>query len=374
MSSLFSAIHLGPYTLSHRVVMAPLTRMRSEAGDRPGELMQTYYAQRASLGGFIVSEATVVSPTGNGYLGSPGLYNDEQIPGWQAITEAVHAKGGTIFLQLFHAGRQSHQDMQPNGALPVAPSEVAYNGVAYTADGWVTSSPHRALTEAEIKALVEDFRSASARALQAGFDGVEIHGANGYLIDQFLQDGSNQRTDGYGGSIENRARFLLEITEAAISVWGSQRVAVRVGPSGTFGDMKDSDPKALFTYVVQRLDSLDLAYLHLIEPRVLGNVIDDSKDQAPVASQLMRQHYRGLIIAAGGFTAQSAEAILQAGDADMVAFGRDFIANPDLPERLRREWPLNDYDRDTFYGGTARGYTDYPRFAPELAKGVTAEA
>ena len=361
---LFSPIQIGPHSLSHRVVMAPLTRMRSEPGDRPGALMAEYYSQRATPGGLIISEATVVSETGNGYLGSPGLYNDAQIPGWKIITDAVHAKGGRIFLQLFHAGRQSHSDMQPGGAQPVAPSAVDYDGVAYTANGWVPSTPHRALGAREVEALVEDFRRAAERGRQAGFDGVEIHGANGYLIDQFLQDGSNLRTDAYGGSIARRARFLMDITRAVISVWGNERVAVRLGPSGSFGDMKDSDPQALFVYVAEQLAALKLAYLHLIEPRVLGNSIDATKDQNPVAAQLIRKHYDGLIMAAGGFNAQSAEAIMEAGDADLVAFGRDFIANPDLPERIRHSLPLNAYDRDTFYGGTAVGFTDYPFYAP----------
>lgn len=360
---LFSPLHIGPHSLSHRVVMAPLTRMRSEPGDRPGALMAEYYSQRATPGGLIISEATVVSETGNGYLGSPGLYDDAQIPGWKTVTDAVHAKGGRIFLQLFHAGRQSHSDMQPGGAQPVAPSAVDYDGVAYTANGWVPSTPHRALGETEVEALVEDFRRAAERGLLAGFDGVEIHGANGYLIDQFLQDGSNLRTDAYGGSIPRRARFLLDITRAVSAVWGSERVAVRLGPSGAFGDMKDSDPQALFVYVAEQLATLKLAYLHLIEPRVLGNAIDVSKDQNPLAAQLIRKHYDGLIMAAGGFDGQSAEAILQAGDADLVAFGRDFIANPDLPERIRRGLPLNAYDRDTFYGGTAAGFTDYPFYS-----------
>lgn len=358
--TLLSKINIGPNTLSHRVVMAPLTRMRSEPGDLPGALMAEYYSQRATDGGLIISEATVVSTTGNGYLGSPGLYNDAQIPGWKAITEAVHAKGGRIFLQLFHAGRQSHSDMQPDGARPVAPSAVEYDGVAYTASGWVPSTPNRSLTESEVVSLVEDFRSAAQRGLEAGFDGVEIHGANGYLIDQFLQDGSNHRNDAYGGTVAKRARFLMDITRAVISVWGSNRVAVRLGPSGAFGDMKDSNPEALFIYVAEQLAHLKLAYLHLIEPRVLGNSIDESKDQNPVAAQLIRKHYKGLIIAAGGFNAASAEQILEAGDADLVAFGRDFIANPDLPERIRNNLPLNAYDRDTFYGGSEVGFTDYP--------------
>jgi N-ethylmaleimide reductase len=313
-----------------------------------------------SEGGFLISEATIAAPTGNGYLGAPGLYDDSQIDGWKRVTDAVHAKGGRIFLQLYHAGRQSHSQLQPDGGAPVAPSAVLHGGVAHTEAGWIPNTPARALTIPEIAGLVESFRSAALRGKEAGFDGVELHAANGYLFDQFLQDGSNRRTDIYGGSFENRARFLIEATEAVISVWGSERVAVRLGPSGTWGDMSDSDPEALFSYVAQRLDALNLAYLHLIEPRVLGNVDDDSKDPNPVAAQLIRKHYKGVIIAAGGFKGDTAEAILQAGDADLVAFGRDFIANPDLPERLRKGLPLNPYDRPTFFGGTGTGYTDYP--------------
>jgi N-ethylmaleimide reductase len=364
---LFKPVSIGPYTLDHRVVMAPLTRMRSEQpGDLPGDLMLEYYRQRASKGGYIVSEATVVASNGGGYLGSPGIYSDAQIPGWKRITDAVHAKGGLIFLQLFHAGRQSHFDMQPDGSAPVAPSAVEYEGVAYTLNGWVPSSPHRAMAEAEVEDMVEAFRIAAERGMKAGFDGVEIHGANGYLIDQFLQDGSNKRTDSFGGTIAKRSKFLLDIVHEVASVWDYDRVAVRLGPSGTFGDMKDSDPAALFGYVADELDKLGLAYLHLIEPRVNGNAVDESKDQNPLAARMIRQHYRGPIIAAGGFTPESAEAILEEGSADLVAFGRDFISNPDLPVRIARDYPLADYDRDTFYGGSEVGYTDYPAYAESL--------
>jgi N-ethylmaleimide reductase len=367
MSKLMSTVKVGPYELSHRVVLAPLTRMRAEEGAIPGPLMAEYYAQRTSTGAFLIGEATIAAANGNGYLGAPGLYDDNQIAGWKQVTDAVHAKGGRIFLQLYHAGRQSHVDVQPNGATPVSPSAVAHGGVAYTATGWVPSTPSRALEVSEIVDLVESFRKAAERGVAAGFDGVEIHAANGYLFDQFLQDGSNKRTDAYGGSIENRSRFLLDVTNALISVWGSDRVAVRIGPSGSWGDMQDSNPEALFSYVAQQLDKLDLAYIHLIEPRVLGNVDDESKDQAPVAAQLIRKHYKGTIIAAGGFTADSAEAIIAAGDADLVAFGRHFIANPDLPERFRNNWPLNAYDRPSFFGGNEVGYTDYPVYDAELA-------
>ncbi|WP_295993932.1 alkene reductase [Rugamonas sp.] len=367
MSKLMSAIKVGPYEISHRVVLAPLTRMRAEEGAIPGPLMAKYYAQRTSKGGFLIGEATIAAENGNGYLGAPGLFNDSQIAGWKLVTDAVHAKGGKIFLQLYHAGRQSNKDVQPAGSIPVGPSEVLHGGVAYTTEGWVANTPNRALTIAEIEGLVESFRAAAKRGVAAGFDGVEIHGANGYLFDQFLQDGSNKRTDIYGGSFENRARFLLDVTKAVISVWGSDKVAVRVGPSGNWGDMSDSNPEGLFTYVAQQLAPLNLAYLHLIEPRIAGNIEDETKDQAPVASQLIRKHYKGLIIAAGGFNGDSAEAILNAGDADLVAFGRHFIANPDLPERLRNKQPLNDYDRPSFFGGTDVGYTDYPTYSEAKA-------
>lgn len=360
MSKLMSPIAVGPLELAHRVVMAPLTRMRAEPGARPGKLMAQYYAQRASPGGLIIGEATIAAPNGNGYLGAPGLYDDSQIAGWKAIVDAVHARGGKMFLQLYHAGRQSHVDVQPDGALPVGPSAVPHQGLAYTASGWVANTPNREMTADDIASLAAEFRDAARRGMVAGFDGVELHAANGYLFDQFLQDNSNLRTDYYGGSVENRTRFLLETTRAVIEDWGSRRVAVRLGPSGTFGDMGDSHPEVLFTHVARELSELKLAYLHLIEPRMMGNIVDAAKNPAPVASQLLRRHYDGVLIAAGGFEPASAEAILQAGDADMVAFGRHFIANPDLPARIRNGWPLNAHDRDTFYGGDAKGYTDYP--------------
>jgi N-ethylmaleimide reductase len=363
MSMLFSSVEVGSYEFAHRVVLAPLTRMRAEDGARPGPLMAEYYAQRTSPGALLIGEATIAAPDGNGYLGAPGLYDDSQIDGWKVVTDAVHAKGGRIFLQLYHAGRQSNAQLQPNGGRPVGPSEIPHGGVAYTEAGWVPNTPNRALETAEIAGLVESFRLAAARGVKAGFDGVELHGANGYLFDQFLQNGSNKRTDEYGGSIPNRARLLLDTTRAVIGVWGADKVAVRLGPSGSWGDMSDSDPQALFSYVADELDKLGIAYLHLIEPRIAGNVEDDTRDQRPVAAQTLRGHFHGPIIAAGGFDGNSAEALLQSGDADLVAFGRHFIANPDLPERLRKHLPLNRYDRATFFGGTDVGYTDYPFYA-----------
>jgi N-ethylmaleimide reductase len=361
MSQLFTPTRIGPYSLSHRVVMAPLTRMRSEPGNIPGDLMVEYYSQRASLGGLIISEATPVSLRGYGYAGAPGIYSDTQIEGWRRVANAVHAKGGRIMLQLWHVGRQSHVDLQPNGEAPVAPSAIRAEGHAYTPHGEEEFSMPRALDLHEIPLIVEDFRAGAERALRAGFDGVEIHGANGYLPDQFLQDGSNKRADEYGGTIENRARFMLEVTDAAISVWGADRVGVRLAPSGTYGSMFDSNPRRTFGYVTEQLDRRGIAYLHVVEARIKGIELI-AEGQEPVAAQYLRPKFSRTLIAAGGFTKETAETIIAAGNADLVAFGRHFIANPDLPERLRRGVPLSRYDRSTFYGGDARGYTDYPRY------------
>jgi len=356
---LFSPVKIGPITLSHRIVMAPLTRQRSEwPGDIPNALMVEYYGQRASDGGLIVSEATTISITARGYLGAPGIYSDAQVEGWKKVTGAVHAKGGRMFLQLWHVGRVSHIDMT-NGATPVGPSVVPFEGVAFTKNGWVPVSPHRALEIGEIPGILNDYRTGAERAKAAGFDGVEIHSGNGYLLDQFIQDGSNKRTDAYGGPVENRARLLLEATEAAVSVWGGDRVAVRLSPGTKFNSMSDSNPDKTFGYVADQLNQFGLAYLHLIEPRVNGNVVVAEGLPAVAAVQL-RKIFKGKIIAAGGFEPDTAEAILEKGDADLVAFGRHFIANPDLPKRIKLGLPLNPYDRATFYGGNSHGYTDYP--------------
>jgi N-ethylmaleimide reductase len=339
--------------------MAPLTRLRSQVpGDIPVDLMAEYYGQRASEGGLIISEGATVSIGGRGYLGAPGIYSEEQILGWRMVTEAVHAKGGYMFLQLWHVGRVSHLDMT-NCEMPVAPSVVPFEGLVVTRNGSVQASPHRALGIEEIPSLVEEFRNAARNARAAGFDGVEIHGANGYILDQFLQDGTNKRTDAYGGPIENRARLLFEVLDATAEVWGEDRVGVRLSPNSTYNSMYDSNPEATFGYVAGRLNPYTLAYLHVIEPRVKG-IETITEGQPPVASALLRNIYNRNILAAGGFDPESAEAIIEKGDADMVAFGRYFISNPDLPRRIQLGLPLNIYDRETFYNNDARGYTDYP--------------
>ena len=325
--------------------------------------MLEYYTQRASEGGLIVSEATPISIAGGGWFGAPGLYSDEQVAGWRRITNAVHAKRGYMFSQLWHTGRASHVDTTKGITAVSSSVNPEYwqdpTILESTADGWQQPSPHRALDIREIPEIVEDYRKAAERAKAAGFDGVELHAGNGYLPDQFLQDGINKRTDMYGGSIENRSRFLLQVVDAMVSVWGGNRVGVRIAPSGTWNGVSDSDPVALFDYVAKQLNRFGLAYLHIIEPRIKGNVLI-ADGQGPVASARLRKIFTGKIIAAGGFEPDTAEAAVRDGDADLVAFGRHFVANPDLPRRVRLGLPLNAYDRNTFYTFDARGYTDYP--------------
>ncbi|MBB5059697.1 N-ethylmaleimide reductase [Granulicella aggregans] len=367
-TKLFSQYHLGQIHLEHRLVMPPLTRLRSNPDDSPSDMMVTHYGQRASKGGLIIIEAATVSKKGIGYQGMPGIYEDRHIAGFERIADAIHAKGGFAFAQIIHTGRTSHVDLQPNGESPLAPSATSYHGHAFLNGEFVPVSPAREITVAEILEVVEDFRQAALRARLAGLDGVEIHSANGYLLDQFLQDGSNHRTDAYGGSIENRARFLLEVAKAVVSVWGPGRVGVRIGPSGTFNEMSDSNPEALFGYVAEQLNGLDLAYLHVIEPRVAGDVTrENAEADEVVASKFLRGIYKGTLLAAGGFNRESAEEILRSGDADLVAIGRLFTSNPDLPERLKNGYPLNDYDRSAFWGGTERSYTDFLPYQAEAA-------
>jgi N-ethylmaleimide reductase len=360
MSKLFTPVQVGAFNLNHRVVLAPLTRMRSDMPDNvPGAAMAEYYAQRATPGGLLIAEATFIARQGNGGYASPGIETDAQAAGWRRVVDAVHAKGAKFLLQLWHVGRASHSSLQPNGGQPVAPSALDAGIGALLEGGYGAATLPRALETDEIPGIVAQYRRAAERAKAAGFDGVEIHGANGYLIDQFLQDGSNHRSDQYGGSIENRARFLFEVLDAVTAVWGADRVGVRVGPSNSFNAMHDSNPAALFSHVARELGRRGIAYLHVIEPRVKGNT-EVGDDQTPSAAATLKPIFGGPVIAAGGFDGAGAEAIVAAGGADLVAFGRHFIANPDLPVRLRDGLPLNAYDRNTFYYGGAAGYADYP--------------
>jgi N-ethylmaleimide reductase len=363
--SLFSPLKIGPYQLQHRAAMAPLTRLRAEKPSlAPRPLNVEYYAQRATPGGLIIAEATPVVNTGFGSPGVPGIYTEQQIAGWRKVVDAVHAKGGVIFLQLWHVGRVSHSSFQPGGALPVAPSAVAISPEfkATTADGKVVDyETPRALETSEIPGLIDAYREGAKNALKAGFDGVEIHGANGYLIEQFLQSRSNLRTDQYGGSIENRVRFLMEVTKAVIEVWGANRVGVRLSPYGIANGSGEADPMPLYSHAIKSLDPLGLAYLHFIEPRSSGaGRAEVNHQNVPSAMVLYRPMWSGVLITAGGFTGETADAAIAAGHADAIAFGRIFISNPDLPRRLQRGHPITPYNRATFYGGEEKGYTDYP--------------
>lgn len=363
---LFSPLQLGAIELKNRIVMAAMTRARSPS-TVPNAANATYYAQRAGAG-LIITEATQVSIQGRGAWATPGIHTPEQIAGWRRVTDAVHAAGGKIFCQLQHSGRVSHTFYQEDGRPPVSSSAVKGAVKTFIDTGFVDTPAPRALGIEEIPGVVEQYRAGALNAIAAGFDGVEIHGANGYLLDQFLQDGSNQRTDPYGGSIENRIRLLMEVVGAVMGVWGEGRVGVRLSPYGTYNDMHDSDPLALFTHVIRSLDNRGLAYLHLIEPRAsLASEKDGAMEGAPHSAGLFRRLFRGPFISAGGHTPESAQAIIESGLADAVAFGRLFIANPDLPERVRRGAVLNRYDRTTFYGGDANGYTDYPSLADSHA-------
>ncbi len=346
MSTLFSPLKLGALTLPNRIIMAPLTRARAP-GRIPNELMARYYAQRASAG-LILTEATCVSPSAVGYAHTPGIWSKEQVEGWKIITEAVHRKGGRIFLQLWHVGRVSHP-LFLGGELPVAPSAIRPKGHVSLVRPQTEYVTPRALTVDEIAAIVADFRSGARNAKAAGFDGVEIHAANGYLIDQFLQDRTNHRTDAYGGTIENRARFLLEVTDAVISEWGADRVGVHLAPRGDAHDVGDSNPAALFSHVARELGKRRIAFIFAREypgPDALG--------------PQLKQEFGGVFIANERLTKEIGEEMLASGQADALAFGLAFIANPDLPERLRLNAKLNEVDSTTLYSESERGYTDYP--------------
>jgi N-ethylmaleimide reductase len=368
---LFEPYKLGALTLPHRIVMAPLTRSRArQPGNIPTTLNACYYAQRASAA-LIISEATQVSMQGQGYAWTPGIHSREQVDGWRRVTDAVHEAGGRIFLQLWHVGRISHPSLQPDKMLPVAPSAVTPAGNAFIENerGEGEFAPFvrpRALQIEEMPYLVRQYARAARNALAAKFDGVEVHGANGYLIDQFISSGTNHRTDAYGGTVEHRARLLMEVVEIACEIWGPDRVGVRLSPLGKLNDIADAEPEATFGAIAQALNEFHFAYLHLVNPAVGAIEKGDPPDaRAERMLTIIREKYRGTLIVAGGFDRDTAEAWLEQGKADLIAFGRKFIANPDLPDRLRARKPLNADDPSTYYGGGEKGYTDYPSLAQE---------
>jgi N-ethylmaleimide reductase len=354
--TLFSTIQLGPLALPNRIFMAPLTRCRASEGHVPNDLNAEYYAQRASAG-LIISEATSVSPCGYGYPATPGIHTAEQVEGWRKVTSAVHAKGGHIFLQLWHVGRISHPVFQRDGALPVAPSAVKPKGQVFTGTAMEEYVTPRALELSEIPGIIAEYVHGATLAKEAGFDGVEIHNANGYLLDQFLRDGTNRRTDAYGGTASNRARLTLEVTEAVTGIWGAERVGIRFSPAGVFNDMSDSNPLETFGHVLRELNRFGLAYAHITQ--VTAQDIAHGAVEG-VGPKELRPFWKGNIVSAGGFTLQSGTQALAEGWADAIAFGVPFIANPDLPDRLRKGTTLNQADETSFYGGTEKGYTDYP--------------
>jgi len=366
---LFSPITIGRLNLDHRVAMAPLTRSRAgQPGNVPTPMNVEYYRQRASAA-LIITEATQISQQGQGYAWTPGIHSDEQIHGWKAVSEAVHAQGGRIFLQLWHVGRVSHPVFQPNGGLPVAPTAQPVPGKTFILNEqgegvWGDVPVPQELDISGIEAIVCDFRKAARNAVLAGMDGVEIHAGNGYLLDQFINSASNQRSDRYGGSIENRARLLLEVVQAVTEEVGAERVAVRLTPMGRFMGMGDDTPEQTFGYIASRLNQWNLAYLHLVEPMMVGTVLDESNDPRwdAIIKQL-RADFHGVLMLAGGYTAETAERAIAQGRADLIAFGRPFIANPDLPARLRGGTELNPADSNSFFGGDAKGYIDYPALA-----------
>jgi N-ethylmaleimide reductase len=354
-AKLFTPLQMGPYTLANRIVMAPLTRNRAGSGNVPQPMNVEYYRQRSSAG-LIISEGSQISPAAVGYPATPGIHSADQIAGWKKVTDAVHGRNGRIFLQLWHCGRVSHPSLLDAGTLPVAPSAIKPDGQAFTYQGLQPFVTPRALKTSELPGIVSDYRKAAQNALEAGFDGVEIHAANGYLLDQFLRDGSNQRSDAYGGSLENRCRLLLEVTRAVSDVWGANRVGVRLSPLNPFNDMHDSNPQKTFEYAATALSPFGLAYLHGME----GSIGENKHAAQEFDFTLFRRCFAGTYIANAGYDQARAEEALNTGYADLVAFGVSFIANPDLPERFANNAPLNAPDPNTFYGGDEKGYTDYP--------------
>jgi N-ethylmaleimide reductase len=354
-SKLFEPFKLGPLTLPNRLVMAPLTRNRAvPPGMVPGPLAAEYYSQRASAG-LLVTEASQVSQQGQGYQDTPGIYSREQVAGWRKVTDRVHERGGRIFIQIWHVGRVSHISLQPHNGAPVAPSAIRAKGKTFVNGTFTEISEPRALALSEIPGIIEEFRRGAANAMEAGFDGIEIHGANGYLLDQFAKDGTNKRTDEYGGGIENRARLMLEVSRVAAAEAGADRTGIRIAPVTPANDVSDSNPQPLFDYIVEQLNALKLAYIHVIEGATGG-----PRDIAPFDYASLRRRFKGAYVANNGYDFELADKVLEAGAADLIAFGKPFISNPDLVERLKAGAPLNEWDKTTFYGGDAKGYTDYP--------------
>ena len=359
-SDLFQPVSMGPLRLSNRIVMAPLTRSRAGQGDVPSELQATYYSQRASAG-LIVTEATQISQQGKGYAYTPGIYSEEQVAGWRRVTDAVHAKGGHIVCQLWHVGRISHPDLQPNGTLPVAPSAIAPEGQAFTETGFKPHVTPRALEADEIAGIVGDYAHAAECAKRAGFDGVEIHSANAYLLDQFIRDSTNKRTDRYGGPVANRIRIVLEVAEAVTGVWGGSKVGIRLSPlTPNVGNTPlDSDPATTYGTLIKELNRFGLVYMHLIEGATQGS----REERLGVSYQALRRLSDGLYMANNGYDREMALRARRENLADLICFSRPFIANPDLVQRLREDAPLAEPQKETFYGGDAHGYVDYPTLA-----------
>jgi N-ethylmaleimide reductase len=354
-SKLFEPYHLGPLTLPNRFAMAPLTRNRAVApGMVPSPLAVNYYGQRASAG-LLITEASQVSQQGQGYQDTPGIYSTEQVAGWRKVTDRVHERGGRIFIQIWHVGRISHVTLQANGGAPVGPSAIRAKGKTFVNGTFADVSEPRALELSEIPAIIEDFKRGTANALAAGFDGIEIHGANGYLLDQFAKDGTNKRTDAYGGSIENRAKLMLEVSKVVAAEAGAERTGIRISPVTPSNDVSDSNPQPLFDYIVDQLNALKLTYIHVVEGATGG-----PRDIAPFDYGSLRKRFKGAYMANNGYDFALANQVLEAGAADLIAFGKPFISNPDLVERLKQGAPLNEWDKATFYGGGAKGYTDYP--------------
>ncbi len=359
MKRFYDPIALGDLKLGNRVFMAPLTRNRATPSGVPGPWASTYYSQRASAG-LIVTEATQISPMGKGYINTPGIHSEEQIAGWKSVVDAVHRSGGRIFLQLWHVGRISHSSLLPGNESPVAPSAIRARAQTVVETGFVDVSEPRAFSLMEIRRTIEDYGRAASNAKAAGFDGVEIHAANGYLIDQFLKSNSNVRTDAYGGSVANRVRFLGEVVEAVLGAWERTRVGVRISPLGTFNDMGDANPEETFACVVDVLNAHRLGYMHVVE-----DAIDEASPVKANFFRRLRSAWKGIYVANGGYDAERGERALSDGSADAVAYGRLFLANPDLPKRLSRRGPFNVPDTKSFYGGDERGYVDYPELASE---------